>query len=81
MSEFKPVCTKTDLDTLDDDDIVAGYLSVFHGCVDDPGSDKSRGFWHGWRNAMTDRGLATVDAHQSALCSEIVGPSRRAAMM
>lgn len=76
MSEFKPVESKSDLDRLDDDEIVAGYLSGHRG-EDEPGSDKSRSFWHGWRNGRTDRGLAPLDVHQQRLCHEVVGVRSR----
>lgn len=72
MSEFNPVATKIDLDLLDNDEIVDGYRAGFRG-ENAPGSDKSRSYWHGWRNAMVDRGLADPDIAQIALCREVVG--------
>jgi len=41
MSEFRPVETKADLDTLDDAEIVAGYFAG-RGGDSEPGSDKSQ---------------------------------------
>ncbi|MFC4275547.1 hypothetical protein [Achromobacter aloeverae] len=72
MSEFQPVRTKADLDTLDDDDIVAGYMHGLNG-GDEPGSDKSRSFWHGWRNGMVDSRRAEPDSAQGELARELVG--------
>ena len=72
MSEFQPVETVADLNNLDDEDILAGYL-VGWNCPDDPGSDKSRSFWHGWRNAQTDKGRALPDVYQERLAHELVG--------
>lgn len=66
MSEFIPVETAEDLNGLDEDEIVAGYRSGFHG-EPEPGSDKSRAFWHGWRNGRVDIGLAKPDIHQDRL--------------
>lgn len=53
MSEYVPIFKKADLDLLDMDDCVDGYLSGLRG-DDEPGSDKSKSFWHGWRNGMVD---------------------------
>lgn len=68
MSEFAPVETPQDLETLDQDEIVQGYMEGLSADeAKEPGSDKSRAYWHGWRNAMTDRGLAQMDIHQARL--------------
>lgn len=74
MSEFTPVETKADLETLCEDDVLAGYMD---GLINqnEPGSDKSRGYWHGWRNAQTDKGRAPVDVSQQRLVREIIGAS------
>jgi len=72
MSEFQPIRTKAELDLLDDDEIVAGYISGLNG-DDEPGSDKSRSFWHGWRNGHSDRGFSPIDDAQIQLAREIVG--------
>lgn len=79
MSEFTPVSTKADLDCLDSDEIVAGYRVGFDG-VPEPGSDRSRSYWHGWRNGMVDGGHATIDVHQHLLAHEVYGPTRLAGM-
>ena len=75
MSEFKPVETLADLANLDEDEIVAGYRSG--QCADEPGSDKSRSYWHGWRNAQTDRGRVQPDIHQTRLVRAFLGASCR----
>ncbi|MFJ0379165.1 hypothetical protein [Bordetella bronchiseptica] len=72
MSEFQPVRTKADLDLLDDDEIVQGYLEGLAG-ASQPGSDKSRSYWHGWRNAQVDRGFSKADDAQMQLAREYVG--------
>lgn len=75
MSEFQPVATKTDLENLDDAEMVAGYLAGFNG-ESEPGSDKSSSYWHGWRNGMVDCGRAQIDAAQAQLAREVVGTYR-----
>ena len=76
MSEFQPVETVEDLNSLDDDEMLAGYR---HGLSDgaEPGSDKSRSFWHGWRNGAVDSKRKEIDGHQMRLAEAIYGPSRR----
>ena len=76
MSEFLPVKTVEDLNRLDEKEIVAGYMDGIGGVNDEPGSDKSRSYWHGWRNAMTDRGMTQCDDAQRMLSREVVGTYR-----
>lgn len=75
MSEFAPVRTKTDLEQLDETEMVSGYLAGYSG-VPTPGSDRSRSFWHGWRNGRVDGGHDQIDCHQVALAREVVGQYR-----
>ena len=60
MSEFVPVTTVAEFRKLDDGEILEGYFDGFHGAPE-PGSDRSRAFWHGWRNGRVDAGLAEPD--------------------
>jgi hypothetical protein len=77
MSEFQAVATLAELELLDQDDILAGYRAGFDG-VPEPGSDKSRAYWHGWRNARVDRGLAQSDRAQQLLAQEYVRQQKNA---
>jgi hypothetical protein len=72
MSEFKPVEMVADLESLDQDDIVAGYRQGWRDATE-PGSDKSRGYWHGWRNAQMDAGRMALDIASARLCREHLG--------
>lgn len=72
MSEYQPVRTKQELDLLNNEEMVAGYLEGFIGAKE-PGSDKSKSFWHGWRNGRVDGGYDPKDDAQSQLAREIVG--------
>jgi hypothetical protein len=69
MAEFAPVETILDFRQLDDGDTLEGYFDGFHGSPE-PGSDRSRAFWHGWRNGRVDAGLAEPDCAQRALEQE-----------
>lgn len=72
MSEYQPIRTKQELDLLDNEEVVAGYLDGLKGSSQ-PGSDKSKSFWHGWRNGRVDGGFAAIDCDQRRLAREIVG--------
>ncbi len=69
MSEFKSVATVSDFRTLDESDVLLGYLEGFEGGAR-PGSGFSRSFWHGWRNGMVDAGHAEADDAQLLLADE-----------
>ncbi|MCQ8242278.1 hypothetical protein [Rhizosaccharibacter radicis] len=66
MPEFTPVETVADFHTLDEADLLEGYLDGFHGSPA-PGSDRSRGYWHGWREGRVAAGLAEAGPDQLRL--------------
>ena len=53
MAEFFPAEAISDFKTLDDGDVLEGYLDGFHGAAA-PDSTRSRGYWHGWQNGMIE---------------------------
>jgi hypothetical protein len=63
---FKPVSTLEDLATLDAFDILDGYRSAERGDPE-PGENRGRAFWHGWRNRMIDNGELPSDEASRAL--------------
>lgn len=71
MSEFNPVSTAADLALLDGDEIVEGYRAGLRGAPE-PGSDKSRSYWHGWRNGMVDSHRMEMDSAMWHLVEEHV---------
>ena len=71
MVEFRPVSDLDDFRRLDDGEILEGYFDGFHG-GSMPGSDRSRAYWHGWRNGRVDAGVVEPDAAQVALASALV---------
>jgi hypothetical protein len=66
MSEFHPISTLEDLSLQDREEMAAGYRSGIRG-EPEPGSNKSRAHWHGWRNGRVDGGYADKDAAQIEL--------------
>lgn len=72
---FEPVRTLADLDTLDQNEIVSGYLSAERGDPE-PGENRGRSFWHGWRNGMIDLGELPKDDAAAQLAREVVADLR-----
>lgn len=72
MSEFEKVRTKEELEKLDSEEMLQGYLAGKEG-VPEPGSGFSRSYWHGWRNGASDFGHRQSDDAQHQLARQIVG--------
>ena len=68
MPEFPPVSTIEDFRTLDEAEVLLGYMDGFDGGPS-PGSDRSRSYCHGWRNGMVDSGRCSPDDAQHALAA------------
>lgn len=69
IDEVRTVSTIADFATLDDGEVLEGYLDGFHGGVA-PNSTHSRSYRHGWLNGMVDSQRHTPDWAQEALDSE-----------
>jgi hypothetical protein len=69
---FEPVRTKADLDSLDQSEIFEGYLSAERGDPE-PGPNRGRAFWHGWRNRMIDMRELPMDAAAMQLVRDVLG--------
>jgi hypothetical protein len=68
---FEPVCTLADLDSLDSPEIQEGYFSAERGDPE-PGPNRGRAFWHGWRCRMMDLHEIPIDADHRKLVKEYV---------
>lgn len=66
MQIFEPVETLDDFQTLDDGEILCGYLDGLRG-TECPLSGVTRSYWHGWRNGLMDGGLIEADTAQLKL--------------
>lgn len=75
MANFEPVQTLDDLLSLDKDDVLAGYLSADAGDPE-PGPNRGRAFWHGWRNRMIDKHVLPVDEASRRLAREYLAWQR-----
>jgi hypothetical protein len=72
---FASVSTAADLATLDQESIVEGYVTTQRGDPE-PGPNRGRSFWHGWRNRMIDYGEIPGDEASRQLVREVVAKWR-----
>lgn len=72
---FSPVRTVDDLESLDQTEMLEGY-SAGHAGDPEPGGNRGRSFWHGWRNGMVDAGHLKGNEHQAALAAEFLNKQR-----
>lgn len=72
---FAPVSTLTDLDSLDDEQMLEGHLSAERGDPE-PGQNRGRSFWHGWRTRMMDLGEIEIDDIHRELVEAFVARQR-----
>jgi hypothetical protein len=75
MQKFEQPRTLAELDELDAAEIVEGYSSAERGDPE-PGPNRGRAFWFGWRNRMMDFGLLPIDDTHRALVKEIIARNR-----
>ncbi len=71
MSDRTAVETLAELDTLDDAEIQEGYRDGRSG-EPEPGDNRSKSYWHGWRNGMMDSHRMKPDAASMRLVAEYV---------
>ncbi|MCP1852733.1 MULTISPECIES: hypothetical protein [unclassified Bradyrhizobium] len=78
--KFAPVSTLADLETLDEGQMIEGYRSAERGDPE-PGPNRGRSYWHGWRNRMIDMGELPGDEASRSLAREYLAAQgqRRAA--
>lgn len=73
---FAPVATLDDLDSLDEAEMIEGHRSAERGDPE-PGENRGRSFWHGWRTRMMDLRAIEVDDTHRALVAQYVRRSNR----
>jgi hypothetical protein len=80
MSEkptFTPVRTVDDLHSLDHAEVLEGYMSAERGDPE-PGPNRGRAYWHGWRNRMIDMGALPPDDASRALVRDYINRQKGA---
>lgn len=74
--EFAKVATMGDLETLDQDEVVRGYME-FDPNDPEPGLNRGRAYWHGWCNRARDAGLLPQTYEAMKLAEEWVAQGGR----
>ena len=74
MTERMPVPTAEELRAMDSGEIVEGYYDGLDG-DDEPGDNRSKAYWHGWRNGRNDRAKKS-DTAQRVLVRALNGPRK-----
>ena len=77
MTGFTPVATLDDLNTLDEEEIIAGYCDYQKGDPE-PGPNRGRAYWHGWMNAARDHGERPSTPEARRLVREVLRARRSA---
>ncbi|MBI0537769.1 hypothetical protein D9599_19610 [Roseomonas sp. KE2513] len=65
---FKAVRSVTDFRSLDEAEILIGYMDGMAGLVGE--KDMTMSYWHGWRNGAVDAGFIEPDQAQLQLEQE-----------
>lgn len=65
-----PVRTAVDLNTLDPAELLEGFLDGMSDAPE-PGDNRSRAYWHGWRVGMMDKGRIEIDPDHRALVRDV----------
>lgn len=68
-AQREAITTIEELLALEEGEMVEGYRDGFSG-EPEPGGNRSRAYWHGWRNGNTDFRRAHPDDAQRSLASE-----------
>jgi hypothetical protein len=70
-----PVVSLDELDALDSAEMVEGYHDGYQN-EPRPSGNRSKSYWHGWRNGMMDGKLMPVDASAMVLVRAVVARNR-----
>ena len=68
---YFPISTVLELETLDEGEIVEGYQDGLKG-EPKPNGNRSKSYFHGWRNGMMDGGYIPLDKFSINLAHEFV---------
>jgi hypothetical protein len=74
-SDFTSVTTVEDIDALDEGEMIEGYWDGYDGDPE-PGNNRSRAYWHGWRNGAVDGKHWQGDEAQMIFARAVVNRNR-----
>jgi len=66
-----PVSTVAELASLDEKEMLDGYRDGFDGDPE-PGDNRSKSYWHGWRNGAADARRIPIDGAMISLVKEVL---------
>ena len=66
-----PITDPAELTGLDDAETVEGYMDGHNG-EPEPGDNRSKSYWHGWRNGSIDGGHREKDAAAAELARRVI---------
>ena len=75
-----PVVTLDELDALDQAEIIEGYWDGYDNGPR-PSGNRSKAYWHGWRNGMVDGKHAEPDPAQRAQVRAVIARDRARAAL
>ena len=73
MSESTPTSSLPELSPQDSAEALAGYLEGLANRPE-PGSNKSKIFWHGWCGGQSDRKFAPLDEYALGVAQKLLLP-------
>jgi len=71
VSDYIPIKRAVLLDELDDKEVIQGYWDGKNN-EPEPQGNRSKSYWHGWRNGMADGGHMEIDGAQSELAANVI---------
>lgn len=72
---YAPIATLAELDALEHAEVQEGFFDGLAGGPE-PGGNRSRSYWHGWRVGMMDAGRLEIDATHRKLVAQYVARER-----
>jgi hypothetical protein len=76
MIDRLPVTSPDELVDLVSEEVVDGYRDGLKG-EPEPGENRSKSYWHGWRNGMVDGGHRPLDQEQRQLARAVLRGGRQ----
>lgn len=74
---MKPITTVEGLKSLNEGEIVNGYLAGFKGTPDY--TQRSNAYWHGYMNGQVDCGAMPISTEQRMLARDVIAHQQREA--
>ena len=71
MTQYIPIKRASLLDSLDDKEVLEGYIDGSKN-EPEPKGNRSVSYWHGWRNGMVDYGHKERDDAQTELAKDAI---------